>query len=177
MNDIRPEKRDRGFSKKKARICLDLEKIENEATPYIELVGAGDGNRTHVKSLGSLVQATKTFELAAFLMSVGLLRWIPVRAAMASRQFLQMIVAVVGVHGRLPTDEEHSDSGYQVLAGIVTRSVRVGFAALGRKNRRILRRFLKGAMGAEPYADNSPSGCTKKIRIMPTIANMRNASS
>jgi hypothetical protein len=30
------------------------------------LLGAGDGNRTHVRSLGSLAEHSKTFELAAF---------------------------------------------------------------------------------------------------------------
>jgi hypothetical protein len=43
--------------------------------------GAGDGNRTHVRSLGSSIWSEKTLELAAILRFSTFLKWIPIGAA------------------------------------------------------------------------------------------------
>jgi hypothetical protein len=44
-------------------------------------VGAADGNRTHVGSLGSLLKAMKNAQIGGFLSFFGFLKWIPIGAA------------------------------------------------------------------------------------------------
>ena len=47
----------------------------------ISISGAGDGNRTHVQSLGSSIWSEKTLELGEILRFSTFLKWIPIGAA------------------------------------------------------------------------------------------------
>src|SRR5450755_1077886 len=46
----------------------------------LRISGAGDGNRTHVRSLGSLAEHTKNVRIGGILTFFGFLKWIPIGA-------------------------------------------------------------------------------------------------